>query len=334
MKRVLQLAERFARAKLPILLVGATGTGKELIAQHIHQLSGRPGELVDVNCGALPREMVESLLFGHRRGAFTGAVQDSAGLVTQAAGGTLFLDELSSLPLEAQAKLLRVLETREVRRLGDLDKQRIDFRLVSAVQDDLAHLAGSGLFRLDLLHRVQGARIELPPLAQRAEDILPLAVYFASLQDCVVEAGALNLLLAHSWPGNVRELRAAIDRAVVFAGRRVINSGALGEALRDGFSSTQTGAGTPRQAGAACRRESAVHPRLVEVCATHEGDRRRIAAALGISVATLYRRLRAAGLSLRRFSDSHRSHRPPENGENSHGKPRPANSLSVGHTNS
>src|SRR5436309_2895868 len=136
-RRAVVIAERYARTRLPILLVGATGTGKELFAQHIHERSGRPGPLVDVNCCALPRDMVESLLFGHRRGAFTGAVESTAGHIERSDGGTLFLDELMSLAPEAQGKLLRVLESGEMQPLGAAKKIRVDLRLVGAAQEDI-----------------------------------------------------------------------------------------------------------------------------------------------------------------------------------------------------
>src|SRR6266699_1779197 len=149
-RRALVLAERYARTRLPILLVGPTGTGKELFAQHIHERSGRPGPLVDVNCCALPRDMVESLLFGHRRGAFTGAMESSVGHVERSDGGTLFLDELASLGLDAQGKLLRVLETGDVQPLGAVNKKRVNLRVVSTAHDDLPDVLASGHFRRDL----------------------------------------------------------------------------------------------------------------------------------------------------------------------------------------
>jgi two-component system response regulator FlrC len=141
--------ERFAGTTLPILLIGPTGTGKEVMARHVHAMSGRRGTLVDVNCGALPRDMVESLLFGHRRGAFTGAVESVTGLIACANEGTLFLDELTSLPLEGQAKLLRVLENGELKALGSTVNTSVDFRLVAAVQDDILERLESHQFRRD-----------------------------------------------------------------------------------------------------------------------------------------------------------------------------------------
>lgn len=164
---------RVARSNLPVLLIGPTGAGKEVVARHLHAMSNRRGRLVDVNCGALPRDMIESLLFGHRRGAFTGALETTVGYIARADGGTLFLDELASLPHEGQAKLLRVLETREVLPLGSGMAQRVDFRVVAAVQADIYTRVDSGQFRDDLFHRVAGLTLHLPGLGARPEDIEP-----------------------------------------------------------------------------------------------------------------------------------------------------------------
>ncbi len=212
-RRARYLAERYARTQLSVLLVGPTGTGKELFAQHIHRLSGRKGPLIDVNCCALPCEMVDSLLFGHTRGAFTGAIASTIGHVERSHGGTLFLDEIESLPLAAQGKLLRVLETRDVQPLGAAAKQPVDFRVIGAAQDGIKAELNSGTFRRDLYQRLAGIVIELPPLAARLEDVLLLAEHFAALQGRPLEPGARTVLLNHAWPGNARELRLAIERA-------------------------------------------------------------------------------------------------------------------------
>ncbi len=174
-RRALGLAERYARTRLPVLLVGATGTGKELFAEHIHQRSGRAGPLVDVNCSALPRDMVV-------------------------------------IP-EAQGKLLRVLESGQTQPLGAAAKRQVDLRVICAVQDDIWTALDRGRFRRDLFQRVAGVVIELPPLAARPEDIISLAEHFANLQGRRLEGGAESVLLNYPWPGNVRELRMAIERA-------------------------------------------------------------------------------------------------------------------------
>lgn len=300
MRQAVGLAERFASTGLPILLVGATGTGKELFARHIHQLSGRRGEFVDINCGALPRDMVESLLFGHRRGAFTGAVTDMPGLVTRASGGTLFLDELCSLSAEAQVKLLRVLESGQVRALGQTRNVSVQFRLVAAVQEELAARLEAGSFREDLYHRIAGAVVYLPRLSERAGDVAILAAHFAAGYGRILGSGAIALLEQHSWPGNVRELRAVIDRAALLTDREALDASSLTEALNQGaFTFRSHTASLPNGA----KRRLA----LLAACAANDWDPVRIAATLGMSRATLYRRLKHEGISLRTLGPSRRS---------------------------
>lgn len=298
---------RFAPTPLPILLVGETGTGKEVFARLIHAASGRPGILVDVNCGALPREMVESLLFGHRRGAFTGAVEHVSGFIEQAAAGSLLLDEILSLPMEAQPKLLRVLEGGETRRLGEAGKRRVDFRVIATAQEDLATRLGNQSFRLDLYHRLAGVLIGLPPLRERPEDLVPLAEQFARGHQRRLGNGVAPVLHAHGWPGNVRELRAVIDRASYVSPPGELSALALEQAIRLQPHEPSVGRTAQRVQD---------HATLRSICAAHGWDRQRIAAALGVSQATLYRRLRAAGLSLRSLScsqDSHLENEKPEN---------------------
>jgi DNA-binding NtrC family response regulator len=274
--------ERFATSRLAVVLVGPTGTGKDLLARHLHAQSGRPGRLVDVNCGALPRDMVESLLFGHTKGAFTGAVQTTVGLISGANGGTLFLDELSSLPLEGQAKLLRVLENGEVLPLGASAKHAVDFRLVTAVHEDIhAHIT-EGRVRQDLYHRVAALRIDLPALDRRKEDIAPLAIHFAHLHGRTLTPAAIGVLQRRSWPGNVRELRAAIDRAALLSDRGTLEAEVVDDAEYEWPTDGRAQA-------------------LRDLCRAHGGRADAIADALGISRATLFRRLRAFGISLVRL---------------------------------
>ena len=283
--------ERFARTGLPILLIGATGTGKDLFTRHIHSQSARPGELVDINCGALPREMVESLLFGHRRGAFTGAVTDMAGLVSRASKGTLFLDELCSLSPEAQVKLLRVLETGQVRALGETRNLPVEFRLVAAVQEDFGARLESGAFREDLYHRIAGVIVHLPRLCDRAGDVPLLAAHFAAIHGRVLGPGSVAVLEQYSWPGNVRELRTVIDRAAHLVDGDTLDAGSLAEAVSQGaVRPMANGARGPE----ADRRMT-----LLAACAANGWNPIRTAAALGVSRATFYRRLRHEGISLR-----------------------------------
>ena len=285
-RRALALAERYAGTRLPILLVGPTGTGKEVFAQHVHERSGRPGRFEDVNCCALPREMVESLLFGHSRGAFTGAIYSAAGHLERSDGGTLFLDELSSLAPEAQGKLLRALETGEVQPLGRTAKLRIDLRVIAAAQEDLGADLEAGRFRRDLYQRIAGVVIELPALAARPEDILPLAQHFALQGGRHLAPRCERVLLSYLWPGNVRELQLAIERAGELADNGSLSPTALTEAIALGTVRSRDGA--------------SAQAALLTVCRAHAWHGAEIARALGIGRTTLHARLREAGLSLRR----------------------------------
>ena len=298
-QRALGLADRYARSKLPILLLGATGTGKELFAQHIHRLSGRRGTVVDVNCAALPRDMVESLLFGHCRGAFTGAMTTTVGLVEQADGGTLFLDEVGSLPLELQGKLLRVLETGEVRRLGAGMKRQVDLRVIAAAQPDLNQAIGADRFRRDLFQRLAGVLIELPPLVDRPEDIVSLAEHFARLGGLVLEPGVEPVLRNYSWPGNARELRLAIERAGHLAENGTIPPAVVAEAIELGIP-----AAARRALPGPIPGRLGDWDRFVAICSASGWHATRIARALGIARSTLFYRLKLDGVSLRRLRES------------------------------
>lgn len=214
-----------------VLVLGATGTGKELVASALHKLSPRAARpFVIVNCAAIPEALLESELFGHVRGAFTGAVQSHLGRIQAASGGTLFLDEIGEMPAGLQAKLLRFLEQKEIQRLGSADSQRVDVRVVAATNQDLLEKVDQGSFREDLYYRLSAFPIELPPLAERISDVLPLAEHFlvrALLQAknprIRITREAARVLENHSWPGNVRELQHVIERAAILSeGERAI----------------------------------------------------------------------------------------------------------------
>ena len=225
MQRVIGLGKRAAASNIPVLIEGESGVGKELIARAIQGESERAGRpFVTVNCGAIPENLVESILFGHEKGAFTGAVDKRVGKFQEADGGTLFLDEVGELPLDAQVKLLRALQEGEIDPVGAKKPVKVNFRLVSATNRDMIQLVKDGRFREDLYYRLNVFPIWVPPLRERAEDIADLARHF--LARFAAEEGkrlsgfseeAMNLLLAYDWPGNVRQLENAIFRAVVLA---------------------------------------------------------------------------------------------------------------------
>jgi DNA-binding NtrC family response regulator len=225
MREVYEQLERAASLEMTILILGETGTGKELAARAIHQRSARREKrFVAINCGALPAELVESELFGHARGAFTGAAGAKAGLFEEASGGTLFLDEIGELPLPVQVKLNRVLQEKEIRRVGDNTAIKVDVRIISATHRDLKTEIEEGRFREDLFYRLHVLPIQLPPLRERRDDIPLLAMHFLERHARAYhreltgfEPDALHALTAYAWPGNVRELENAVERSAAAA---------------------------------------------------------------------------------------------------------------------
>ncbi|WP_137938628.1 sigma-54 dependent transcriptional regulator [Chitinivorax sp. B] len=227
---LLSRIERIALTDVTALITGETGTGKELVARHIHERSGRKGPFVAVNCGAFNETLVESELFGHESGAFTGATQARAGWFEAANGGTLFLDEIGDLPLSMQVKLLRVLQERQVVRIGARKPVSIDVRLIAATNVDLDKAVAAGNFRQDLYYRLNVAAIELPPLRERPGDILPLVHHFISvyrtrlqLPQIMLGAAAEQALLRYTWPGNIRELENVIHFALIVCSNQQID---------------------------------------------------------------------------------------------------------------
>ncbi len=225
MKQLYEMLAIVSATPLSVLLLGETGVGKEVFAERIHALSTRAAKpLLRINCASFPESMLEGELFGYEKGAFTGAAQAKAGLFESADGGTVFLDEVGEMPLPMQAKLLRVVETREVMRIGSLRPRTVDVRFIAATHRDLWQAAGDGTFRSDLYYRLNGMSLTVPPLRQRVADIVPLAQFFA--ERMAAQLGrpvprlapeTCALLQAHPWDGNVRELRNTIERAVVLA---------------------------------------------------------------------------------------------------------------------
>ena len=225
MQKVFQQIRKIAPFDTRVLILGESGTGKELVAKALHNLSPRSkAPLISVNCAAIPETLIESELFGHEKGAFTGANTSRNGLVEAANGGTLFLDEIGELPLEAQARLLRVLQEGEIRRLGSVDSRQVDIRLIAATHRDIRSLVDQGKFRLDLYYRLNVIELELPCLAEREDDLLLIADQLLK-NICTrldkplarFSKSARNALLSYSWPGNVRELENRVERAVILA---------------------------------------------------------------------------------------------------------------------
>ncbi|HWL89530.1 MAG TPA: sigma 54-interacting transcriptional regulator [Polyangiaceae bacterium] len=228
--------ERIAPTELSCLVLGETGTGKEVVARGIHRLSGRRGSFQAVNCAAIPHNLLESELFGYRRGAFSGADRDKPGLVKLADGGTLFLDEIGDMPLEAQAKLLRVLQMREVFPLGGTTADKVDIRVVCATHRDLYTLVRDGRFRGDLFARLNEHVVRLPPLRERKEDVLLLARSFAARYGAPRLSFTFSVLVAllhYNWPFNVRELESCIKRGVALSGSGVLDAPQLPDAVAE-----------------------------------------------------------------------------------------------------
>jgi DNA-binding NtrC family response regulator len=240
MRKVYASVARLARSSIPVLLQGETGTGKEVVARALHEQGPRRGRpMVCLNCGAVPQQLVESTLFGHERGAFTGASQQQKGIFESADGGTVFLDEIGELPLPAQVALLRVLEEKRVTRVGSSKEIEVDVRLIAATHRDLEAMCEAGTFRLDLVYRLNTMTLTLPPLRERPEEIEPLAMHFLQQANRAndrqirgIEPAALAVMRSYSWSGNVRELRNAIERAVVIAEGDWISVADLPERVR------------------------------------------------------------------------------------------------------
>lgn len=307
MRNVCEMIKRVAPADTTVLVTGESGTGKELVAKAIHMHSRRKDKkFVAVNCAALPEPLLESEMFGHMKGAFTGATANKEGLFETATGGTLFLDEISSMPMSIQGKLLRVLQEKEIRRVGGNSNIAVDARVIAATNTSLESLIQKGLFREDLYYRLSVIPIEIKPLRDRQEDILPLVYHVlrreigqGELPKIVPEVK--DMLERYQWPGNVRELENAIKHAVTFAQDGKITPDVLPPRVLNQVGRQSSSVHAEGDAAAAFRNKSLkafLRERekeyLDQVLALAQGDKEKAAKALKISLATLYRKLPAA----------------------------------------
>ena len=309
MHTVFDLITRVAPTNADVLIIGQTGTGKELVARSVHQRSPRAARrFVPVDCGAIPEDLLESELFGHERGAFTGAHSRSLGLLEFADGGTFFLDEVGELPPRLQVKLLRALQERSIRRVGGKDQIPVDVRVIAATSRDLAREVEAQRFRSDLYYRIHVARIDLPPLCQRPEDIPVLVAHF--VERCAAEMGkapprlqaqVLEVLAGYPWPGNVRELQNVIKRTLALAPGPEISVDDLPDEVVN-QATTAGGQGTPgffdRRARHLEQFEKDYFIRLLQDC---QGDASQAAAQARIPRGTLYRLLKKHGINPAEF---------------------------------
>jgi two-component system response regulator PilR (NtrC family) len=301
MAGVFQLITKVAPTQSTVLVTGESGTGKEVVARAIHHYSQAAGRIfLPINCAAIPESLLESQLFGHVRGAFTGAIASQEGLFSRARGGTIFLDEIGEMPLGLQSKLLRAIEAKEILPVGSTEPQTIDIRVIAASNRDLRAMAAAGTFREDLFYRLAVVEIQIPPLRDRREDVAPLAEYLVRRHNREmkrayrgIDNGAMKILLAQPWKGNVRELDNAIEHAMIVGDgewvaaadlprgvqRDLMPEATVGDDLRDGL-----------------RAYERVH--IETVLRKTNGDKRAAADRLGLSLSSLYRKIDELGIGL------------------------------------
>lgn len=301
MRDAVALAERVAPHPTTVLVTGESGTGKELIARLIHEVSGVAGNFVPINCGAIPENLLESELFGHVRGSFTGANSDRTGLFEEADNGTLFLDEIGELPQSLQVKLLRALQSGEIRRVGDSKPRQVNVRIVAATARDLESEVQTGEFRSDLYYRINVVRIHLPPLRHRREEVPLLARHFIEAYNEALgmeieglQPEALKRMQGYSWPGNVREVENVVERAMVIATGSSIELDDLPEIVRDPESMVRISLDTLSSDELSVKKRSAelekhLISRALEVT---EGNRTRAAELLDLSYRALLYKIR------------------------------------------
>ena len=306
MLQVCEMIQRVAPTAATVLINGESGTGKEVIARTIHNTSQRKEKpWVAVNCAALPENLLESEMFGHVKGAFTGAVVEKEGLFETANGGTLFLDEISSLPLMLQGKLLRVLQEKEIRRVGGTRNIDVDVRVIAASNPNLEQMVVQGLFRADLYYRFAVVTLDIPPLRERPEDILPLARHFIKVEtsdfksEPTLSQEAIDMLVAYKWPGNVRELENAIKHAVTFLQDDTITPDLLPPRILSRAQEVKSQNAAAAAATAAAGSNTSLKgflklkekEYLEQILSSTHGDKEKAAQTLQVSLATLYRKL-------------------------------------------
>jgi DNA-binding NtrC family response regulator len=303
-RRLLAMAQRVSLTRAPILITGETGTGKELMARYIHRFSASPdAPFVAVNCAAIPEQMLESILFGHEKGAFTGAVSAQPGKFELANGGTLLLDEIGELPLGLQAKLLRVLQEQRVERLGGRREIELNVRIIAATNRDLQQEVAEGRFRADLMFRLDVLPLHISPLRERKEDVLPLARRFISkyapqeAHDELLTEDACRALLQHDWPGNARELENTVQRALVLRNGLFIQPQDLGLAVPAGMPArSERPLALAAENGKAALRASgkwAEYQHVIDTIRRFDGHKAKAAASLGMTSRALRYRLNA-----------------------------------------
>ncbi|HWR88878.1 MAG TPA: sigma-54 dependent transcriptional regulator [Dissulfurispiraceae bacterium] len=301
MVRIIETLEKVIPTKSNILILGESGTGKGLLAELIHCNSPRRDKpFISINCSAIPEGLLESELFGYKKGAFTGAVLDKIGLIPLADQGTLFLDEIGDMPVNLQAKLLKVLETGEVFPLGETKSRIVDVRIISATNVDIDKRIAEGKFREDLYWRLNVIDIEMPPLRERKDDIEMLVKHF--IQGYAeehkkklkgVDAEALGLLKRYSWPGNVRELRNIIERAVILSDGEYITAGQLPEKINKSVEEPDT---SDIQSSLKACLSDYERDLLMKTYVAHGRNKEETARTLGIDLATLYRKFKKYGI--------------------------------------
>jgi DNA-binding NtrC family response regulator len=297
MRRMYRLIRKCAPSEASILLIGESGAGKELVARSIHDLSNRAErDMVSINCSAIPKDLMESELFGHRKGSFTGATKDHRGLFERASGSTLFLDEITEMDAAVQAKLLRVLEVNKVRPVGSEKDLAVDARIIAATNQDPVEAVEDGRLREDLYYRLAQFPLHVPPLRDKGDDVTLLANYFLAQQnessgiEKTFDPEVLDAFQLHDWPGNVRELRNAVIHGHLLAGERILVND-----LPNGIPSSMPVSGQYVRVGVGTPLVEVERRHILSTLAHFEGDKKQTAKALGISLKTLYNRLNQYG---------------------------------------